>query len=122
DLRVGDHRFEGGNVPGADRIEADRVVCERPGRRPQAPWHFLYFLPEPHQQGSLRPTFSCSPTGRCCGRWRVFTAPASPPSAPAITAAPASDSCSYERPPFPTADASCTERSSSASSACSWAW
>ncbi len=25
-----------------------------------APWHFLYFLPEPHQQGSLRPMFSCS--------------------------------------------------------------
>ena len=22
------------------------------------PWHFLYFLPEPHGQGSLRPTFS----------------------------------------------------------------
>src|SRR4051812_37312835 len=24
-------------------------------RRAQAPWHFLYFLPEPHQHGSLRP-------------------------------------------------------------------
>src|SRR5439155_8605493 len=24
---------------------------------PQAPWHFLYFLPDPHQQGSLRPIF-----------------------------------------------------------------
>jgi hypothetical protein len=23
-----------------------------------APWHFLNFLPEPHGQGSLRPTFS----------------------------------------------------------------
>src|SRR4051794_15656162 len=23
-----------------------------------APWHFLYFLPEPHGQGSLRPTFA----------------------------------------------------------------
>ncbi len=22
-----------------------------------APWHFLYFLPEPHGQGSLRPIF-----------------------------------------------------------------
>ena len=22
-----------------------------------APWHFLYFLPEPQGQGSLRPTF-----------------------------------------------------------------
>ena len=24
----------------------------------QAPWHFLNFLPEPHQHGSLRPSFS----------------------------------------------------------------
>jgi len=30
-----------------------------------APWHFLYFLPEPHGQGSLRPTFS--PVTRCAG-------------------------------------------------------
>ncbi len=27
----------------------------------QVPWHFLYFLPLPHQQGSLRPIFSSSP-------------------------------------------------------------
>src|SRR5947207_6909950 len=26
----------------------------------QAPWHFLYFLPEPHQHGSLRPILSRS--------------------------------------------------------------
>jgi hypothetical protein len=25
-----------------------------------APWHFLYFLPLPHGQGSLRPTLGCS--------------------------------------------------------------
>jgi hypothetical protein len=24
------------------------------------PWHFLYFLPLPHGQGSFRPTFGCS--------------------------------------------------------------
>src|SRR5450759_4368011 len=24
---------------------------------PAAPWHFLYFFPEPHGQGSFRPTF-----------------------------------------------------------------
>src|SRR5208337_4925959 len=29
-----------------------------------APWHFLYFLPLPHGQGSLRPTFS--PRTTCC--------------------------------------------------------
>jgi hypothetical protein len=25
--------------------------------QPEIPWHFLYFLPDPHGQGSLRPTF-----------------------------------------------------------------
>src|ERR1700741_1820072 len=30
-----------------------------------APWHFLYFLPEPPGQGSLRPTFS-APRTTCC--------------------------------------------------------
>ena len=34
-----------------------------PGRAVQladcaAPWHFLYFLPDPQGQGSLRPTFA----------------------------------------------------------------
>src|SRR6266852_5376719 len=28
-----------------------------------APWHFLYFLPEPHGQGSLRPTLAPARTG-----------------------------------------------------------
>ena len=31
-----------------------------------APWHFLNFLPDPHQHGSLRPSCSCSSTRRCC--------------------------------------------------------
>jgi hypothetical protein len=35
------------------------------GCRFYAPWHFLYFLPEPQGQGSLRPTFSCERT-TCC--------------------------------------------------------
>ena len=29
-----------------------------------APWHFLNFLPDPHQQGSLRPIRSCSSSTR----------------------------------------------------------
>src|SRR3954462_14403343 len=37
-----------------------------------APWHFLYFLPLPHQHGSLRPTFGSS-------RRTVFTTASSPP-------------------------------------------
>lgn len=28
------------------------------GRPAYLPWHFLYFKPEPHQQRSLRPTFT----------------------------------------------------------------
>src|SRR5579875_3176987 len=32
---------------------------------PPAPWHFLYFLPLPQGQGSLRPIFSRRTT--CCG-------------------------------------------------------
>src|SRR5258707_10062954 len=31
-----------------------------------APWHFLYFLPEPHGQGSFLPTLAC-PRTTCCG-------------------------------------------------------
>jgi hypothetical protein len=33
------------------------------------PWHFLNFLPDPHQQGSLRPIWSIASTRRCsmCG-------------------------------------------------------
>src|SRR6202011_3495869 len=41
-----------------------------------APWHFLNFLPLPHQHGSLRPIFSRSPTTRCVA---VATEP--PPAA-----------------------------------------
>ena len=33
--------------------------------RAQAPWHFLNFLPDPHQQGSLRPIVSSSESTRC---------------------------------------------------------
>ena len=32
---------------------------------PQLPWHFLYFLPDPHQQGSLRPICSSGLSRRC---------------------------------------------------------
>src|SRR5438034_2788009 len=94
---------------GADEISARQVY---------APWHFLNFLPEPHQHGSLRPSFSCSPTVRCVGAWSVLTVVAPPPSAPAIASAPIACSCSYERSPFPAiiACCSCAARSCSASS------
>src|SRR5213080_2242240 len=48
-------------------------------RRRQTPWHFLYFLPEPHQQGSLRPILAL----RCAD----IAATAPPPTAVDVTAA-----------------------------------
>ncbi len=41
-----------------------------------APWHFLYFLPEPHGHGSLRPTLGWL-------RWIVSTFASWPPEAAA---------------------------------------
>src|SRR4030042_1153933 len=43
-----------------------------------APWHFLYFLPDPHGQGSLRPTLGVErrtvvggpAVGECCASRR----------------------------------------------------
>ena len=49
-------------VARVERLQPNRIVRERRRRACQAPWHFLYFLPEPHQHGSFRPTFSCSST------------------------------------------------------------
>src|SRR5580704_1129336 len=45
-------------VHGFDKGRTDRNVCPT-----QAPWHFLYFLPEPQGHGSLRPTFAPARTG-----------------------------------------------------------
>ena len=52
----------------------------------QAPWHFLYFLPLPHQQGSLRPIFSSSPLTTVAGLVPPLPAPL-PPAAAAAAAA-----------------------------------
>src|ERR671936_406622 len=65
------------------------MLAPPPGRgraSPQAPWHFLYFLPEPHQHGSLRPIFSRSLLTRVpCGPGGAVAAPApSPPPSPGI--------------------------------------
>src|SRR6476659_9254422 len=48
---------------------------------PYAPWHFLYFFPLPHQQGSLRPSLGSS-------RRTVFTGASSPPVRAGVGAAP----------------------------------
>ena len=37
-----------------------RKVIGSAGADQPAPWHFLYFLPEPQGQGSLRPTLGAS--------------------------------------------------------------
>src|SRR3954451_13042820 len=69
-------------------------------RRPHAPWHFLYFLPLPHQQGSLRPTLSCSSlttvsTGSGIPPPSASSA-ASAPDSPAAIPPPAATCCRAE--------------------------
>src|SRR5206468_7514258 len=57
--------------------------------QPQAPWHFLYFLPDPHGHMSLRPTCCSVATRRCstCGiSSATSSATAGPPAAAAATA------------------------------------
>src|SRR5262249_48773107 len=41
-----------------------------------APWHFLYFLPLPHGQGSLRPTLGSARRTVCCFSGGASAAPA----------------------------------------------
>src|SRR3954468_7324873 len=53
----------------------------------QAPWHFLYFLPEPHQHGSLRPILSRSDLTTVAGF--SLEAPLPPPDAAAVPTAAA---------------------------------
>src|SRR4028119_1473846 len=71
--------------PGAAEITVHDPCTERAARRPPhdvasilfrvqptetpAPWHFLYFFPEPQGQGSLRPTLRSRLTFGCarCG-------------------------------------------------------
>ena len=43
-----------GSDPGSRSFQGVRVKRQAPTPT-VAPWHFLYFLPEPHGQGSLRP-------------------------------------------------------------------
>src|SRR5438477_12841101 len=86
----------------------------RPG--PHAPWHFLYFLPEPHQHGSLRPIFSWSDLTTVTGFSPVPSAAPLPPCAtssaledvvttapPAAAAAASAEGCSGPPPEYETA-------------------
>src|SRR6185437_16844757 len=93
---------------------AEESSCRRRRRRrpfpAQAPWHFLNFLPEPHQHGSLRPILSRSATVLVAVATEpppaksppaVTEAPLPPPSASAaapIACEPATWSCSYASP------------------------
>src|SRR5262249_57542407 len=75
-----------------------------------APWHFLYFLPEPHQLGSFRPIFSFSPFTTVSCSWIGPPLPAwafrsiacsaatSGPDAVATAAWPSADGCSAVPP------------------------
>ncbi len=46
-------------------LSTGRTAPALAGAEAYAPWHFLNFLPLPHQHGSLRPICSSSPTRRC---------------------------------------------------------
>ena len=73
---------------------------QQKGEARQAPWQRLYFLPLPHQHGSLRPTSLCSfTTGSGAnepeGAGGAASAVLAPPApAAAMTSAPADVSCS----------------------------
>src|SRR5262249_27591928 len=87
-------------------------ACAPEEGRGYAPWHFLYFLPDPHQHGSLRPilSFSSLTTVSCSGigtppplpGWALpSTAAAAARSAPdagATAAWPRADGCSAVPP------------------------
>jgi len=72
-------------------MSREDVLVAGGGDAAQAPWHFLYFLPLPHQQGSLRPSFSCGLAWIVCVAAGAATAAvlAPPASAASITSAPA---------------------------------
>src|SRR5436305_14976436 len=81
---------------------ADRALHPRALRlRPYAPWHFLNFLPDPHQHGSLRPTCWVSSTRRCstCGSGSNSCSPSYPSATPALPAAAAIASAPAGAPP-----------------------
>src|SRR5919204_1354575 len=93
-------------VFGTERGAASTAALRRrtylkAGAMCQAPWHFLNFLPEPHQHGSLRPMFSRSDLTIGRGAPAVEVVPpviaivaepaAALPPAAAIASAPASD-------------------------------
>src|SRR3954471_14088917 len=59
-----------------------RAASLHRSERAYAPWHRLYFLPEPHQHGSLRPICSAASTRRCWTGGASSTAPTGEPSGP----------------------------------------
>ena len=78
---------------GDDGLARARKVCAAAAAQRQVslPWQCLYFLPEPHGHGSLRPTFCPSRTKGC-----ARSAPSPVSSASACSAAsspPANSAC-----------------------------
>src|SRR3954467_8379399 len=83
---------DGVNRPGRRHASGTRRrrALPLPSPAAHAPWHFLNFLPDPHQHGSLRPICSFSSTCRvstCTGRASISSsalssAPAVPPARP----------------------------------------
>jgi len=69
------HGMERVSTPSSSEIRTVELTCGREAGAVSlgyTPWHFLYFFPLPHGQGSLRPTFSSL-------RWTVWVATGSSP-------------------------------------------
>src|SRR5206468_12645751 len=120
-LRVGRVLVGGDDVRAVVEQEARRLrhdprsiwAAEQQAAGAQAPWHFLYFLPDPHQHGSLRPICSLESTRRCwtAGGASASAAAAAPapstpaPAAAAIAPAPAVAPLEYDTREAPPVDA-----------------
>ena len=62
-------------TPGAPACVAPRRSdLPRTGHHFPTPWHFLYFLPEPHGQGSFRPTSGTAAVARARGPSELLNA------------------------------------------------
>src|SRR5919204_6655051 len=116
-----------GPSPAGPRSPRAAARAVRSARSGYAPWHFLNFLPLPHQHGSLRPSFSFGDetTVRDVAvdvepPLPIAAAPATELApAAAIASAPAAVSCAYEKLPF---CACCAGSSSAASCGAISAW
>ena len=75
--RVADGHLEAANDAG---VRADLRADDSSDGQPSRPWQCLYFLPDPHGHGSLRPTFSPARTNGGGARDRRVAVVRRPPA------------------------------------------